>query len=566
MRLVSFSLSKYRSITSAEKLALGDLTVLIGPNNEGKSNILQGLTAGMKMLSSLQSLSTNRTISNVPTSIMFRRLYNWDTDFPIHLQPRSPDGQSIFDYEFKLTEPEIADFKGEVGSNLNGLLPIRLSVGANHWSFEVRKNGPGGTTLSRKSRAIARFVSKRINLREVPTIRTADKASELIDLMVSRELASLESTKEYQDAIQRINELQRPALTQLSEDLSHTLKSFLPEIKKIRIELPDRNEALRRNSRLYVDDGTETELKSKGDGVQSLTALALTHQAAQDAAQGRELILAIEEPEAHLHPRAIHQLRQVIHDIASKQQVVLTTHSPLFVNRRQIRSNVIVDRNRAKSAQSITEIRDSLGVRMSDNLASAEVVLLCEGDCDMRALTAILAVLSPALKSMLSDGQFVIDTLNGGTNLSYKVALYADRLCAVHAFVDHDDAGRSGAKRAKLEGLLTDADVTFASVPGRRDTEFEDLLDLELYADSVFRKYNVDLRLGTFSRLRSKWSDRLSHAFIAAGQTWDDSVEQSVKNLLAEAVEANPKNSLKHELRGPVTSLVAAVAAKVGSR
>jgi putative ATP-dependent endonuclease of OLD family len=566
MRLVSFSLSKYRSITSAEKLALGDLTVLIGPNNEGKSNILQGLVAGMKMLSVLTSQGTTRTNAKISTSLLFRRLYNWDTDFPINLQSRFPDGVSIFDYEFELTETEVADFKDEVGSNLNGLLPIRLSVGASDWNFEVRKKGPGGPTLSRKRRSIARFVSKRINLREVPTIRTADKASELVDQMVSRELASLENTEEYQEAIKRINELQKPVLTQLSDDLSVALKSFLPEIKRIRIELPDRNEALRRNSRLYVDDGTETELRSKGDGVQSLTALALTHQAAQDAADGRELILAIEEPEAHLHPKAIHQLRKLLDDISSKQQVVLTSHSPLFVNRRDIRSNVIVNRNRAKSAQSMKDIRDSLGVRMSDNLTSAEVILLCEGECDRRALSAILRNLSPALKRMLNDGQIAIDTLNGGTNLPYKASLYLDQLCVVHAFVDHDDAGRNGAKRAKLESLLTDADVTFASVLGRKDTEFEDLLDIALYAEAVGRKYNVDLRLGTFSRLKSKWSVRVAHAFTAAGQTWDDDVEHSVKNLLADLVEASPSASLKQELRGPVTSLSAVLTAKVGSR
>ncbi len=33
MRLERFSIQKYRSIIKAEKLPLGDLTVLVGPNN-----------------------------------------------------------------------------------------------------------------------------------------------------------------------------------------------------------------------------------------------------------------------------------------------------------------------------------------------------------------------------------------------------------------------------------------------------------------------------------------------------------------------------------------------------
>jgi recombinational DNA repair ATPase RecF len=52
MRLVAFSVQKYRSVIAAEKLQLRDLTVLVGPNNEGKSNILQALVTGMGYLSS----------------------------------------------------------------------------------------------------------------------------------------------------------------------------------------------------------------------------------------------------------------------------------------------------------------------------------------------------------------------------------------------------------------------------------------------------------------------------------------------------------------------------------
>ena len=42
MRLVSFSVTNYRSITKAYKLPIRQATILIGPNNEGKSNILRG--------------------------------------------------------------------------------------------------------------------------------------------------------------------------------------------------------------------------------------------------------------------------------------------------------------------------------------------------------------------------------------------------------------------------------------------------------------------------------------------------------------------------------------------
>jgi putative ATP-dependent endonuclease of the OLD family len=43
MKLISFSVTSYRSITAAYRLPIGQLTILIGSNNEGKLNILRAL-------------------------------------------------------------------------------------------------------------------------------------------------------------------------------------------------------------------------------------------------------------------------------------------------------------------------------------------------------------------------------------------------------------------------------------------------------------------------------------------------------------------------------------------
>lgn len=51
MRLELFTVKNFRSINKAEKLPLGEFTVLLGPNNEGKSNILQAMVMGMLELS-----------------------------------------------------------------------------------------------------------------------------------------------------------------------------------------------------------------------------------------------------------------------------------------------------------------------------------------------------------------------------------------------------------------------------------------------------------------------------------------------------------------------------------
>jgi len=51
MQLISFSLKNYRSIEKTPKLPIDpELTVLIGPNNEGKSNLLRGFAGALDLL------------------------------------------------------------------------------------------------------------------------------------------------------------------------------------------------------------------------------------------------------------------------------------------------------------------------------------------------------------------------------------------------------------------------------------------------------------------------------------------------------------------------------------
>jgi hypothetical protein len=92
--------------------------------------------------------------------------------------------ESIFKVEFELTDDEIDDFSTEVKSSLNGTLPIQLSLGKGDPSFKVVKRGPGGAALSRKADAIGQFVSKRINIDYIPSVRRADEAEAIVSNIV----------------------------------------------------------------------------------------------------------------------------------------------------------------------------------------------------------------------------------------------------------------------------------------------------------------------------------------------------------------------------------------------
>lgn len=562
MELVSFSVSNYRSITSAYKLPIRRPTVLIGPNNEGKSNILRAMVASLQFLTTLGGVRLRN--DRITSTIRPRDIYDWSRDFPVSLQSKSPDGETVFDLEFRLSESEVENFQEEIKSSLNGTLPIQLRFSAGETRLVVLKQGKGGTTLTSKAQVIARFVARHINFAYIPAVRTASAATQIVNDLVDRELSLIEAEPEYKAALKVLAELQRPVLAQIAASIKTTLGEFLPNVKGVAVQISEdaRYRALRRSCEIVIDDGTATALDKKGDGVQSLAALSLMKHASHSGSSGRNLVLAIEEPESHLHPRAIHQLREVLEELSAQHQVIVTTHCPLFVDRTNLRSNILVNNKKASPAKNVAELRDALGVRASDNLRNAEIALVVEGEEDRRALAALLPAASKRIGTSLQTGLIAIDTLGGGTNLSYKLSQLRETLCVCHSFLDHDKAGMTGADKAQAEGLAVPADITHTICPGLDESEFEDLLDESLYADFLLNKYGASLASPKFKG-KKKWSDRLRAAFEHQGKVWSSKLEAQIKSDVAELIAATPAKSLNAHKRGSFDGLVVALEAKL---
>lgn len=567
MQLVRFAIQNYRSISKTPRLTISDRTILIGPNNEGKSNFLRGLAVSLKMIEAirLNIVYRPRSLPRRDARYYFHREqtqfdYQWERDYPIHLQKTTPNGTSVFFLEFELTPQEVDEFRTEVGSRLNGTLPVELTIGREQMEFSVPKKGPGGPALSRKRVAIAEYVAKRVNFEYIRAVRTADEAQDVVEEMVGRELRAVEEDMEFKNALEQIIRIQRPVLEKLSNSIKETLSVFLPDVTAVDVRITHDKlySSLRRSCEIIVDDGTPTPLRYKGDGIQSLAALSLMRYASETGSRGRDLLIAIEEPESHLHPRAIHQLRGVLQDLAAKHRLVITTHCPLLIDRLAVRNNIIVSDNKAASAKHIDEIRETLGVRAADNLKHADLVLVVEGEDDRVAMHALLANRSKAISSALQNGALAIEALGGGSNLSYKLALLRDALCLTHAFLDNDDEGRKAGERARSDGLIVDADLNFATCLGLSDSELEDLYDVELYRQMLMDEYRVSLDAPPF-RSKKKWSDRIANVFSLVGKRWDDRVEMEVKARVADLVARNPDRALCVHKVGAIDGLVAAL-------
>lgn len=555
MRLVNFSVTNFRSITSAHKIAISDTTVLIGKNNEGKSNLLKSVQVAMELLQqhAFEERRGTRRIYRDDDSPYF-----WKRDFPIQLQDRKSVNQTIFKLEFLLNDDEITDFKKVIGSNLNGSLPLEIRISKdNDAEIKLNKTGKNTKTLSAKSGKIAEFVAKRIYFNYIPAVRTDKEAIDVISKMLSQELRVLEQDEAYLEALKTILDLQKPILEDLANRLQIPLQEFLPSIKGVKIEIPEtsRRTGLRRDFNVIIDDGTPTNIEYKGDGVKSLAALALLKSTKRHSGAS---IIAIEEPESHLHPGAIHQLNEIINVLSETNQVIITTHNPLFVDRTDIRTNIIISDGKATPARNVTNIRDLLGIKASDNLTNANYALVVEGEEDKTALNALLPHLSEKIAKALKNNMLVIEPIGGAGNLSYKLSLLKNSLCVTHSLLDNDDSGRKAYQKAEVDKLISVKSCTMINCAGMTDSEFEDCLEVDLYKNEILNIFGVILDIPAF-KSNKKWADRIKTCFTMQGKPWSDKIEVEVKSIVSNCVKKSPDKALNLHKRNSIDALVVAI-------
>jgi len=557
MKLVNFSVKNYRSISTAYKLPLTDYTIIVGPNNEGKSNILKGLALALSFLSGSRMTRFRKSGIMYLGRRMERFDYNWDRDFPINLQTSKPEGRSEFTCEFELNETELQEFKRKIKVNLNSNLKAKVSIGKEDVKFDFLMKGKGKASLNKKRPEIFNFINEKILLQYIPAIRTSDLAINIVENLLARELSILEDKEEFKEVVKTINKLQQPILRKISNSLKKSISSFIPDVKKVSIKTRENVSRLISSScSVYIDDGIETDLKLKGDGIISLTAISLLQHSSKQGSLNKDLILLLEEPESHLHPKAIHNLKKVLYEISKDNQVIITTHSPIIIERLKVKNNIIVQNGKAQTAKNINEIRQSLGITMSDNLSSAYLVLLVEGEEDITILKSWLQAKSRKIKNAIENTNLIIDHLGGASNIGYKASLYKNNLCNVIAYLDNDEAGRKGIKDAVKKGIIKTNEYILSKVNGMQNSELEDLLDINSYRQLILDEYGVDLNTPKFKTNKEKWSNRVKKVFELNGKIWTDKLESEIKYKVAKTASELKEASLHPEKANTINTLV----------
>lgn len=321
MKLTRIRLENYRRLADRE-LEVREHLVLVGANDVGKSSLLRALDLALG--ASAAQLYSNITID----------------DF------RDQDQALLVEVELaEFTDAEKVLFPDEIRVDTasgTSSLTIQLSATVDpNESISITRTAPHAGTGRQLSRdQIAglgwKFLSATAQTRDL----REDRRSALDDLLRGVDLGSEKAdfdavTEKFQKQLDKSD-----TLGKLRADLAGQLSKALPDkVKKKHLSFvsgASADEDVLSDVRLRVSkDGVEHELSQQSDGTRALYAIAL-----YDMMSAGANVVAIDEPEIHLHPTSQRSLARLLK--ASSNQKVIATHSSDIVGAFDADSIVVV--------------------------------------------------------------------------------------------------------------------------------------------------------------------------------------------------------------------------------
>lgn len=351
MRITRVEIKNFRSIRHLV-VDLGETTVFVGPNNAGKTAILDALR-----------IALTRRWGQRGTGF---------SEYDIHLEndsadPKTSSGVSI---ELRSEESESREWPDPIVEDLGDIVQFDLDTELRSvtlrvrctWSEDTGTFEPSWEFLDASREPLTGRSARRTNLepfwRYLPifyldALRDAgDEFSTRSSQFWRRLLKALEVPASLESRALRVLDLlnQRllqadPRLGEIAETISGATRIAARDregaldLRMVPLKMWDlfsKAEIILRNE----PDSPWLPLQRQGQGIQSLSVIFLFQAFVDHLLQElyepeSKPVLALEEPETHLHPQAIRTLWR--HVSALPGQKIVTTHSPYFVQHVPLR-------------------------------------------------------------------------------------------------------------------------------------------------------------------------------------------------------------------------------------
>ncbi|MEG7841771.1 AAA family ATPase [Bacillus mobilis] len=247
--------------------------------------------------------------------------------------------------------------------------------------------------------------------------------------------------------------------------------------------------------------------KQRSQGFQWFLSFFLTLNA-----ESREnSIILIDEPGLYLHAKAQEDVLRVLEKLSNHHQIVMTTHSPYFIDPNRLERVSLVLKNKdsctfvenkihkGKDQESLTPIITSIGLDLTKSLTfSKNFNLLVEGISDYYYLQAV----NKYLEKFTDIAEFNIIPCRGASTIPNVASLLIGWGLNFTTVVDYDNEGKKTIKQLEKLGLN---EGSFIFVSKNRDEAIEDLFSKDDFKSYVCtdanQKYSNSRNASEFNKV-----------------------------------------------------------------
>ena len=388
MKLEKIIIKNFRRISSAE-ITLASSSFVIGPNNSGKTSVIDAIDALLSLKADKVTESDFRMESDcvrtdtIELTGVFGSISE-DLAQSRGFKGRVIDGKFTYKKTYKLSsvgKPKIESIiypyklKDEFSSarKVQDLLDLGISPeiiqeridkqGADeklpkNWErdfievleFEttsepILEENPGGFSSNVNSK-LPRMI-------RIPSILSTtdfegkDKGllSECLSLLFEDLLKQNTLADEIQERLTELETQMRPEtegsmIKQLTDDVNSIISSVFPSCGiEIRPNLQNLSDILKPKYEVSLFSNVKTRIDRQGTGLIRTTAFAMlryhSNLKTKRNIETRPILVAFEEPEIYLHPSAANLLRDTIYYLGTSDQIICNTHSPWMIDLTQ---------------------------------------------------------------------------------------------------------------------------------------------------------------------------------------------------------------------------------------
>jgi predicted ATP-dependent endonuclease of OLD family len=239
------------------------------------------------------------------------------------------------------------------------------------------------------------------------------------------------------------------------------------------------------------------KMNQRSEGFKQFVSLMLSLSAKNNGDLLRNNVIIIDEPENHLHPGGIVEMRNELLKIGKNNQMIISTHSNFMVDTTTMERHWLLIKNTETILKQIDEstslfdeevVSRAFGIEIMKELIPNNIIV-CEGHSDKLVIELMLNQLSQNLSYSIKSA--------GGCSKVYSVcSILAAEKFKPFVFLDSDNEGvkaksdiTNNLKETYKGNVKTLADLGLKT----QNASIEDLYPREYVKNWILSNYSVDI-------------------------------------------------------------------------